>query len=279
MKAQSLYEYIISFMIFLIIAIFLLKTMSDIGVESAYKFEENSECLQAENILEYSSGFSSSISKIGLSDSLNKINYSKWNNISNENYLDLKARTLITYPFKLKYLIKEIPLNKTDLEPSLKPNETETSGNLIRTSNGIKFYAGSQNQSAVLNLILKTYDENTQVNLISDPCVAGGSLEAEDSISTPDGKVIFTISITPEDLDCFEVTFTPQESYLYIDYLKFTDPSGEKEYPIFISDNFEINDVIGSESIDESPCNKRKIVILNADNENFITYLEASSWK
>ncbi len=276
--AQSLYEFIISFIIFLIIAIFLFKMMIDMGPKSAETFEMNTGCMQAYEVLEYSTSFKGSNSKLGLVDSPGILNYTKWEYINSEDYITLKESKGIEFPFRLEYIVKELPLNKTDPEPSDKPNETSTSVYIIRTATGVKLYAGTPKSEAKLNLILKTSNNTAAISQDSNPCTYG-TLESGDSTEEADGKIIINLDLTTGDLDCFEYTFTNPGDYLYIDFISFTDPLGKRTYPVYLSNRTKILDEYGSLSENENECQKEKYVILEADNERLVTKMRSSSWK
>ena len=277
-KAQSLYEFIISFVVFLIIAILLFRTMIDLGPKSSETFEINTGCMQAYEVLEYSTSFKGSNSKLGLVDSMGVLNYSKWENISTGDYISLKESKNIDFPFRLEYSVKELPMNKTDIEPSDKPNETSTSAYLMRTATGIKFYAGTPKSPAKLSMILKTSNATSAIGSASNPCTYG-ELESGDNVSKTDGRIIINFDLTAGDLDCFEIVITNPGDYLYIDFVKFTDPLGKRAYPIYLSNKTKIIDEYGSLSENENECQKEKYVILNADNEKLVTKMRSSSWK
>ncbi len=275
MKAQSIYEYIVSFIIFLVIAILLFKLMISLGPESVDIFQENSACLQATKLIEYSTESASS-EKINLNYGLNKINYSKWKNLSETNYIYFKNSSNIEFPFNLNYLVKEIPLNKTDSDYGY-PNAT--SARIIRlSSNQIKIYLNASTK-ATLNLAFKTHNSSSEIQIIESGCNSG-AIESNDLIQNETGKINLKLNANQTDFDCLIFSVNSNEPYIYISNLNFKNPDGEIQFPVFLGENFKTNDEYGSSNIEKSKkCIKSKyIVMLSEENEEFVTYFQSQSW-
>ncbi len=275
MKAQSIYEYIVSFAVFLVMALFLFQLMLSLGPESIAIFEKNTACLQANQILEYSTE-SRNTEKINLNFGINKINYSKWESMSETDYIAFKNSNEIFFPFKLQYTIKELPLNKTDTDTEY-PNGT--AAKIIRMSgNQIKVYANGS-AKATLKLIINTFNKSSSVNIIESGCNSG-TLEAEDSASAETGKMSITMNLNKTDYDCLIFSVDSNEEYLYFETLEFSDLKGEKMFPVFLENTFRLNGNYGSQNIEKKKqCSKGKYVIIQStENEKFIAYIEAKSW-
>ncbi len=283
-KAYTIYEFIISFLIFLFMAILLFKTLIDIGPQNTEIFTRNSACLNSEKLLSYITtrqGEYNPLNKLGFAYGIRLLNYSKWEEMRSFEYIDIKQNCNIDYPFKINYLVKEIPFgNYRDNEPLNYPNESVTSANLIRNLTNMKIYVGSENNSAHFYLILKTHNDSSSISKNINPCITpNGELESEDSVSVENGKVIIKFNISAGDLDCVNLTFNESGGYIYIDYIDFSDKNGEDLNSIYLSDEFKLNDEFGSMSSDiQGSCKKETYVIMNYQGQEFVSKMGVSSW-
>lgn len=276
MKAQSVVEYIVAIILFIVVIIYILNIFFDRLPEEISKIEEQELCSEAESIansvLDTSGkpknwksgdltrlGFSRNESEVG-------INLSKWTAAKTRGYYNVTKETGLNYTFHLSYFI--YALNYTYDDAPSAANQGAPNTFISRSGdNNINVSAGSASVRAYLNLTL--FFPGASSVAIGN-CPAGANLEAGETPATTskDGGVEVIMNWTVAgDEDCSTLLPSPVPKLVYITKADMENYSIGKEYSIYAGNHTLIEDDFGSTEyrvMDKSYCEiTRKRLIYN----------------
>jgi len=273
-KGQSLIEYIIAIILFVVIVIYLLFAYFDRMPEEINKIKEQELCSEAESMINsflYFPGDESSwesggeLNRLGFAISdLDYVSYKKWVAAVDRGYYNISKSINLNRTFHLSYDIYALNLTP-DAVPPL-PNTSLPNANLIRCSDNINVSVGSNSTLAVFNLIL-FFPNASHATLSSCPGVALETGETPTNTSKEGGvEVVINWTVSNYDADCINIQ-PIKDKIVYINRAILENPSTKKNFPIYAGNHTKIKDEFGSTeylTLDEPYCEiSRKYLIYN----------------
>lgn len=277
-RGQSVIEYIIAVILFVIIIIYLLNIYFDRLPEEISNIEEQELCSEAESMANSfldTSGepknwevSTSTLSLLGFSRNGTKagINMSKWTAAVNRGYYNVTEEIGLNYTFHIDYEI--YALNYTwDNAPQAASNQGTRAFISRSKDNKINVSAGSASTKAYLNLTLFFPGASS---VTAGNCPAGANLEAGESPKTQSRdngvEVIMNWTITGGDDDCATLLSSPIPKLVFVTRAVFENQS-IGDFDIYAGNHTKIKDEFGSteyKTIDKPYCEiARKRLIYN----------------
>jgi len=286
-KAQSMVEYIVVLIFFLIVIIYLMFSYMQIIPGEVSQIREQKACSEAEILADALFNFEGNTSNWETSGDLNhlgfstgnmsEINYTKFDNAVSRGYYNVSNETSFSTPFYITYSAYALNLT-SDTIPEELPNDTNPRAFLVRESNALTLYAGSNSTAARLEITF--FFPMVSVTLLN--C---SELESTDTNTTTDRdngtEIKIDTSFSSFDLDCYNFSLSETPDLVYIKDLTLKNSSTAKNYPVYAGNHTIIERNFGSTgyvSPYENYCEiERKGLLIN-NGEKIPIYLNVIVW-
>jgi hypothetical protein len=276
-KAQSVVEYIVAVILFIIIVIYMLNIFFDRIPEEISKIEEQELCSEAESMANsfldtpgnpsnWETGANITTLGFGRASAEPGIDYNKWTTAVSRGSYNISEETGLNYTFHISYFIYALNYTYDDVPSAASGGNpsvfiSRSRGNYINVS------AGSSSTRAYLNLTL-FFPDASSVTLGN--CPDGANLEAGETPGTTSRnggiEVFMNWTITGGDDDCTSLLPSPVPKLVYITKAKFENQT-IGEFDIYAGNHTKIKDEFGSNEylvVDKSYCEiSRKRLIYN----------------
>ncbi len=288
-RAQSLVEYIIAILLFVIIVMYLLFAYFDRLPEEISSTRELELCSEAESaalaFLDFPGDPSTwesagSLRRLGLASSDSSsagVNYSKWQAMTTRGYYNISTAIALNRSFNLAYNIYAFNLT-TDPVPQY-PNDSSPKVFIVRSSDAINISAGSADTLSKLKLTLFF----PYANPVISNCPAG-ALEAGEALgikNTSGGaEVSLNWTFSSGDHDCASISSINASSLIYILAVNQIGLDTGKTYPLYFGNHTDVYSTFGStEHLLSKPlCGVSRRRIIYSNSEAFPAEINLKVW-
>jgi hypothetical protein len=289
-KGQSSTEFIIVVLFFIIVTIVLLTTYLDLFPAEVNKINQQVACSRAEllavQLLESPGNdtnwnTTANLNVIGFTkEDPFVIDYNKFEDAKAREYYNLSQDANIEIPFRLSYDAYAINVT-TETIPTSLANESEPQAYIVRNTDDVLVYLGSNSTTAQLSMKLFFPEATITHSACEEVDLESTDINTTSSRAEGD-EITLNWNVVDEDLDCINISITPTTKLIFIKAMTLENTAIGKTYPIYLSNLTRLNSEVGSTGdIDpeKSYCSVERYGLLDHDGEKIPARFKVLSWR